>query len=138
MTGGFQPALYSAEKQDWEASLCGCFSDCSSCCLGFWCPCCLFGKNYESMGMGSCKTGCCFYFLLTFVACQCLMATSLREAMHKQFGLKGSCMSACCASFWCGACTNCQDYREIKFRQSQSQFAQAPTVPPPQQQMAYP
>ena len=130
------PAVAVPQDQEWETSLFGCFSDCSTCCMGFWCPCCLFGKNYEKLDMGSYTSGCCKYFLLSWVCCQCLVATSLRENMHKQFGLKGSACSACMATCFCANCALCQDAKEIKIRQEKAAVGAAPTIPPPAQVMA--
>ena len=54
----------------WHHSMCGCFSDWNSCCLGFWCPCILAGQNVEKMGQGGCFAGCCIWFLLSGWGCQ--------------------------------------------------------------------
>ncbi|KAJ1560051.1 hypothetical protein HK405_008398, partial [Cladochytrium tenue] len=49
----------------WKAGLFGCFSDCGTCLVAYYCPCFVFGQNMERIGAG--KSGCCMYCLaLTF------------------------------------------------------------------------
>lgn len=133
------PTTAEPKLQAWENGLCGCFSDCSSCCIGFWCPCVLFGQNYEKLGSGSCGTGCCLYFILQILNCQCILGTPQRQNIQKNYNREGSCFGACCATFFCAGCANCQDAREIKSAQSEAQFATSTgtvLTAPDEQQMA--
>lgn len=133
------PSTMELKLQEWESGLFGCFSDCSSCCLGFWCPCILFGQNYEKLGSGSSCGGCCMYFITQLFFLQCIMGTAQRQKIHKDYNREGSCSGACCTYFWCPACANCQNAREIKSAQKEAQFATSTgTVfaAPVEQQMA--
>ena len=130
------PTTTIVERRKWKESLFGC-SDCRTCCCGLWCPCVLYGENYEKLNMGSNAAGCVIYFALAFLFCQCIPGVAIRQTMHRTYNLKGGCLGACCAYLWCAPCAICQDTREIAYQQGTGQFAVASTVPrvaPPQDQ----
>jgi Cys-rich protein (TIGR01571 family) len=132
-----QPAV-GTPALGWHTSLCGCFGDCGSCCLGFWCPCVLQGQNMEKLGQADACTGCSLWYLASiFGLCGCY-AAGTRYAMRQQFGLHGSGCGACTAHTCCSGCAICQDAREIKYRFAQRTVAAGggPTAPPPMQTMA--
>ncbi|KAK2141885.1 hypothetical protein LSH36_1026g00048 [Paralvinella palmiformis] len=45
-------------QRPWSSGLCDCFTDCSSCCLGFWCLPCLSCKVSVRLGEHCCVPYC--------------------------------------------------------------------------------
>lgn len=131
------PPAAAPHTLEWRASLCGCFDDCGSCCMGFWCPCILQGQNMEKLGQTDACTGCALWYVLSlFGLCGCY-AAGTRSVMRQQFGLKGSGFGACTAHTCCSGCAICQDAREIQYRLAQRTVVAGggPTAPPPMQTM---
>jgi Cys-rich protein (TIGR01571 family) len=126
----------------WETGLLSCCSG-PNCCSNFWCsifcPCCLYGKNYEKMDLGGKCGGCCLFFLLGLLCMDgCVMGTKLRGKLEQEHGVKHSCWGATCAYMCCMPCALCQDSREIDRRQSKEQFvAGAHNTAPAAQEMAH-
>lgn len=93
-----------------------CFVSVISGCLGFFCPCCLYGRNMERLGEGSC-CACCFLFALTMPLYLCFIpGTITRGRLRAKYGTDGSCCVDCLTWFFCAPCALCQEAREIKAR----------------------
>eukprot|EP01117_Protostelium_nocturnum_P000196 TRINITY_DN10268_c0_g1_i1.p1 TRINITY_DN10268_c0_g1~~TRINITY_DN10268_c0_g1_i1.p1 ORF type:complete len:169 (+),score=34.52 TRINITY_DN10268_c0_g1_i1:71-577(+) len=101
--------------QLWHTGLCGCFEDCGSCCLFFWCPCCLIGENEALLAdrPNTC-TDCCCAFMAASNICN---AFYMRQHIKTKYGLErgNDCMD-CLSVCFCFPCATCQHYREIKYR----------------------
>ncbi|BAT72752.1 Protein PLANT CADMIUM RESISTANCE 2 [Vigna angularis] len=104
----------------WSTGLCDCFSDCSSCCLTFWCPCVSFGRVAEILDKGS--TSCClhgslFYILAIFTHVGgCIYSWVYRAKLREAYGIEGHHCTDCLVSCFCPHLSICQEYRELKAR----------------------
>ncbi|KAL2650751.1 hypothetical protein R1flu_018879 [Riccia fluitans] len=104
----------------WTTELCDCFEDCSSCCLGAWCPCIAVGRTAEILDHGAigCGSSCCVFSVLqAFTGCGFLYTCGYRKRLRAQFGLPESPCGDCLTDFCCLSCSVCQVYRELKNRQ---------------------
>ncbi|EQC37826.1 hypothetical protein SDRG_04850 [Saprolegnia diclina VS20] len=53
----------------WEAGICGCFTDCvPNCCMAYWCPCVSLAQIGHRIGLGSYMTGLFVFGLVYIVA----------------------------------------------------------------------
>ncbi|XP_066343526.1 cell number regulator 4-like [Miscanthus floridulus] len=118
MSGGYPPPAGA-----WTTGLCGCFSDCKSCCLSFFCPCIPFGQVAEVLdkGVTSCGLAGLIYCLLlhagvVLVPCHCLYTCTYRRKLRAAYGLPPEPCGDCCVHFWCRPCALSQMYRELKNR----------------------
>lgn len=103
----------------WSSGLCGCFSDCSNCCVTCWCPCITFGQiaNIVDKGSTSCATAGGLYALLALLTgCGCLYSCIYRSKMRQQYNLPEKPCNDCLLHFCCESCSLCQEYRELKHR----------------------
>ncbi|KAL9956790.1 hypothetical protein ACROYT_G038328 [Oculina patagonica] len=96
------PLVLQQGMRDWHSGLCGCFEDCYSLCLGFWCPCFLLCDVSSRMGEGCCFATCCPGALV-----------GLRIKLRAQENIQGSLCNDFCVAQFCGACVLCQLSREL-------------------------
>ncbi|KAI9126276.1 hypothetical protein K1719_002697 [Acacia pycnantha] len=103
----------------WSSGLCGCCSDCGTCCLTLCCPCITFGRIAEVVDRGTtscCVQGALFYILGGFthlLSCYaCIYRTKLRRLYKIEGSETGDCLTSCC----CAQLALCQEYRELKAR----------------------
>jgi len=108
----------------WSTDLCGCFADGSSCCIGLFCPCCLYGENQQQLDGESSQTHCCIYFMVSLIGCCCIPHMSRRRLLRQKFGLIEEC-DDCIVTALCAPCANCQESRELRYH---SKGAPAPQV----------
>ncbi|PYH92835.1 PLAC8-domain-containing protein [Aspergillus ellipticus CBS 707.79] len=114
-------------NKDWNYSLCGCCSPASlcapglaSCCL----PCLTFGRTQSRLqnprmdGYSAINGGCAIFTFLSFGYLQWIYQTIKRGELRQKYGIKGSCCSDCCATFWCGCCALIQEEKEAELRTS--------------------
>ncbi|QDZ24980.1 hypothetical protein HOP50_15g75230 [Chloropicon primus] len=102
----------------WQATLCGCFDDCSSCCLTTFCACCQYGRNVEATTGNGCFVPCLTYFCLLLwfpPAIPCVLSSN-RTTMRQSFNLPAQPCDDCCTYCFCGSCALCQEARELKLR----------------------
>ncbi|CAF0784231.1 unnamed protein product [Rotaria sp. Silwood1] len=120
-------------ENDWNEDLCGCFSDCGTCCYGYWCTPCLFGSNATKIDGKNCFLMCCLYGLLTSVYLCWLPHYFERQKLREKYNLKPnpSC-GDCPTTLFCSPCALCQEAREMKSRKNEQSVAfkanSAPTV----------
>ncbi|KAH9746253.1 protein PLANT CADMIUM RESISTANCE 2 [Citrus sinensis] len=108
-----------ATEGPWSSGLCDCFSDCSTCCLTYWCPWITFGRIAEivDQGSSSCGVNCALYFIIAWLTgCSCLLSCGYRSKMRHQYMLKDSPCGDCLVHVFCELCALCQEYRELKSR----------------------
>ncbi|GAY58928.1 hypothetical protein CUMW_190620 [Citrus unshiu] len=123
-----------ATEGPWSSGLCDCFSDCSTCCLTYWCPWITFGRIAEIVDQGSsckftnvighkivlhaaCGVNCALYFIIAWLTgCSCLLSCGYRSKMRHQYMLKDSPCGDCLVHVFCELCALCQEYRELKSR----------------------
>lgn len=107
--------------------------DCSNiwtCCLGFTCPCILYGKTQyrlsmlsrkedptNMLGYETCNGSCTAMGLLC--GCQWLLATIQHTRVRKAYGIRGSIASDCVRASCCTCCTLVQDEAEIQKREEE-------------------
>ncbi|KAI3945615.1 hypothetical protein MKW92_032096 [Papaver armeniacum] len=101
----------------WSTGLCGCFDDCSNCCLTCWCPCITFGQTSEILDRGSsaCGVNGALYTLITALTyCCCIYSCTYRVKFRKTYNLEGNNCTDCLIHCFCEPCALCQEYRELK------------------------
>lgn len=102
----------ACQKQDFEASLCGCCSDCGACCYAYFCyPCAL--ANAWSDARGESCTCCHLHAWEIFVKANIRQARGMQQALCEDW----------CTNLFCPICSLVQDIREIKFIQAESRIA---------------
>ncbi|CAG5863370.1 cornifelin homolog A-like isoform 1-T3 [Menidia menidia] len=112
-----------AEQQptNWSSELLDCFEDTNTCCYGFWCApflaCTVSGRLGEWYFLPLCDalTGCTSLFC-SVPTCIPPAALSLRVAIRKKYGIKGSHLKDMAATCCCSWCAWCQMHRELKRR----------------------
>lgn len=108
------------ERKKWSTDLCQCTSDCGTWCLGFWCPCVLFGQNVNK-AFGDNAAGCAAgWFFLTPILNWSLGGTK-RTAMRIRYDVDGKGCEDVCTHFWCTSCALAQEAREIDIREKNLQ-----------------
>ncbi|KAL2817728.1 PLAC8 family-domain-containing protein [Aspergillus cavernicola] len=113
----------------WSHGLCDCTSI-GTCCLGFVCPCILYGRTQHRLSMRSrkedptnmlgyetCNGSCTAMALLC--GCQWLMATIQHTRTRKAYAIPGSIASDCVRATCCTCCTLIQDEKEIRTREEE-------------------
>jgi Cys-rich protein (TIGR01571 family) len=106
----------------WDKDLCSCFDNCGICCLGTWCPCCLYGMVKANRFQGGGGTVClhaCLYSILT--GCFCLntcIASSQRSDIRREYDIRGDSCADCCVHLCCAPCALTQEYNEVQHHQS--------------------
>ncbi|KAL1568601.1 protein PLANT CADMIUM RESISTANCE 2-like [Salvia divinorum] len=101
----------------WSTGLCGCLSDCDSCCLTCWCPCITFGRISEIVDRGSsscCLNGTWYTLLACLTGCPWCYSCFYRSKMRRQYSLHESPCCDCLVHCFCQTCALCQEYRELK------------------------
>ncbi|KAH8705302.1 PLAC8 family-domain-containing protein [Talaromyces proteolyticus] len=137
----------------WSTGLCECSSDIGTCCLGFTCPCILYGRTQyrllrksrgedptNLLGYESCNGSCTAIALLC--GCQWILATIQHTRTRRAYEIEGSICSDCVRATCCPCCTCIRNEREIKKREeSRAYSAQVhgsnfvvPYIPPGQMQ----
>ncbi|KAL1841082.1 hypothetical protein VTJ49DRAFT_7413 [Mycothermus thermophilus] len=130
-----------AQKNNWESSLCNCFSaGCGTCLLGCFCPCFLINKTQDMIdnkpSPSSCGSMCCMFCGLSILAnLSCFLGWKQRKEIRTKYGIPGNGCSDCCISTCCPCCGLIQQYNEVEERLKQPQ----PVVqqPAPVQGMTY-
>jgi Cys-rich protein (TIGR01571 family) len=99
---------------DWTHPLCGCFSDCSTCLLAFFCPCFAIGNNAEELGENKilCCLGACalIYFFCPGYLC---LRTILRGKVRERKNIDGGIVGDFCCVLFCEPCTLAQESNEL-------------------------
>ncbi|XP_010862074.2 placenta-specific gene 8 protein [Esox lucius] len=99
-----QPGSYPAS--DFQTGLCDFFSDCKTCCYGWWCfPCmtCSIASDMDE-------------------CCLCGATMAMRTMYRTRYNIRGSLCQDYCAVMWCYVCSACQVKRDIDLRKEQRIF----------------
>eukprot|EP01064_Diplonema_japonicum_P001989 TRINITY_DN112_c2_g1_i1.p1 TRINITY_DN112_c2_g1~~TRINITY_DN112_c2_g1_i1.p1 ORF type:complete len:205 (+),score=54.30 TRINITY_DN112_c2_g1_i1:50-664(+) len=133
----------------WEADLCGCFQDMGLCCDTLWCGYCMTGNYYEAVcqdhastknipvSCGVCLLGTLGYATFGLIGSLPMFVFSwaMRDKARKKYGIEGTVVRDCCASFWCSLCVMCQVHRQASHQYMTPGYCCCrPSIPPPQQQ----
>ncbi|CAF3560568.1 unnamed protein product [Rotaria socialis] len=106
----------SIHANDWNESLCGCFSDLKICCCGWCCLPCLFGDNAEKIDGSSCVGMCLAYWLLAHCDLCWVPHLMKRKKLREKFHFKEDTAVDCLVTAFCAPCAVCQEARELKLR----------------------
>eukprot|EP01025_Chloroclados_australasicus_P061022 TRINITY_DN7927_c0_g1_i1.p2 TRINITY_DN7927_c0_g1~~TRINITY_DN7927_c0_g1_i1.p2 ORF type:complete len:126 (-),score=4.54 TRINITY_DN7927_c0_g1_i1:232-609(-) len=90
---------------------------------------CVLGDNHSRVtGEGGCGPCCCYACLGMIMLCA-IQGGKVRKTVRDKYGIAED-TGDCCLHCFCGPCAICQEAREIKMRQKQTQFASAPAQYP--------
>ncbi|XP_042340107.1 cornifelin homolog A-like [Plectropomus leopardus] len=130
---------------NWNSDLCGCCTDASICCYGFWCCPCMACSVAGNNGENRCLPLCDILSPAIVAACGIPLcvppaALALRVGIRHKYGIQGSICKDIATSCFCECCSYCQMHRELKYRNSNkvvvvnmqpSPMMMAPGNPPP-------
>ena len=119
----------TARLQPWEAELCGCMDDSSSCITSFCVPCVQYGVNAEKIDGSDCCCAACLYCLCMYYGCACLLAAGKRTTLRYNYGLQEDCCCDCCVHCCCSCCALAQEARELQRRGPPPRHAMPMTQP---------
>ncbi|RPA98094.1 PLAC8-domain-containing protein [Choiromyces venosus 120613-1] len=114
-------------REDYHHGLCDCFSDFSTCCAGYWCPCILYSRtnhrlktspNSNLNDFHSCN-GHCITFCVLGPISSGIFTTLQRTRIREKYRLEGSLASDCGKAYCCVMCTLVQDEREVRDREDE-------------------
>merc|ERR1711970_44511 len=89
------------ENMSFAHGICGCFSNMTTCMLGWCCPCVLFGNTAAKVGQTDCLKGCLSMFVPCLnLYCLCQNRKMVREAN----GIEGSAGGDFACTYCCGCC----------------------------------
>ncbi|EAX82244.1 putative Cys-rich domain containing protein [Trichomonas vaginalis G3] len=90
---------------DWTTPLCGCLDDCSVCCLGWFCPCCIYTEVILHLEgrYDCCRSKCCG-----------VSSFNVRQIIRRRRNMEYECCNDCCAVTFCYFLANCQHLRELR------------------------
>ena len=111
-----QPQVIIANRatvNQWSHGLCGCFDNIGLCCMAFWCPCIVFGRNAEHLGKDCVLWGALFV-CADMALVPWIPGFILRSELRRKHGLAGDDCNDCLVWFCCGLCAMIQEAQEIK------------------------
>ncbi|KAG0142108.1 hypothetical protein CROQUDRAFT_662980 [Cronartium quercuum f. sp. fusiforme G11] len=128
-------------QRKWAHGLCGCTDDFNASCLAFWCPCVIYGKNYDRLthlrmhnrphptGGDSCGSMTwVFCATSSFLGAGWVLQLLQRSQIRGRYSIAGNGFEDCCGAFFCTCCQQVQDSQEIQdeetYLQPQSQSQQ--------------
>ncbi|WZN63026.1 hypothetical protein HKI87_06g45710 [Chloropicon roscoffensis] len=116
---GAENTVSLREPTEWSTGLWSCCDDCEVCCIGYFIPSILYGKNKERIeGPGNFWPDCCAFALIHYF-CSCAascLSYSSRMSVRKAYNLKAQPCGDCCVHCFCLTCALCQEARELKLR----------------------
>ncbi|KAI0064860.1 PLAC8-domain-containing protein [Artomyces pyxidatus] len=131
--GGDKNALNKPVSQDgtrdWSFGLFSCFEDCGTCCMSWWCPCIVYGKNRQRLshlqaqgvphpdGGETINSDCLVSCLVGSVGCGWVLNMGARSDIRQRYHIEGSGVGDCCSSYWCLPCDLVQEHREIQLEE---------------------
>lgn len=102
------------KPNSFQNGFCSCFGEYKTCCLGFWCPCVLFGHTHARFQnpalkrdeLPSCSGACCGYaaVLLLCVPMQCIFGCAQRGNIRAKYGIESNGCLDCLAHTFCDCC----------------------------------
>lgn len=125
--GGVGDKYTGQAKGEWSVGLCRAMTeDCSTCCLGCWCPCVVAGRLAEvrSKGAESYGSSCSINAVAVYVGVLCIASALEREKTRKLYNIKGDFCSDVCVHCWCGCCAQAQEM--IEHNKRAALYSQAP------------
>lgn len=102
----------ACQKGDFEASLCGCCSDCGACCYTYFCYPCALSQAWSDVRGESC-TCCHLHAWEIFVKANIRQARGMPQALCQDW----------CVNAFCPCCSLVQDIREIKYINAEARIS---------------
>ncbi|KAM9333776.1 cornifelin-like [Pholidichthys leucotaenia] len=108
-----QPGVFVdyPDDGDWSSGLCDCCDDMKQCCFAFWCCPCFACRTTKKFGQGLCLP------LLDGITCCWPITMSMRVAVRRRYGIRGSLCRDFASSMFCLPCVWCQMSTEMKKRE---------------------
>ncbi|CAG9323276.1 unnamed protein product [Blepharisma stoltei] len=100
----------------WEEPLFGCFRDCCTCIIVWFCP--LAYCIYQGISVKKATGESCFGAYCCPIVLCCIGAAINRGKIRDRYLINGSFVGDCFYHFCCGPCAVCQEYREVNVRES--------------------
>ncbi|KAI9794478.1 MAG: hypothetical protein M1833_000391 [Piccolia ochrophora] len=121
---GTAPAVgpHRGPVQEWRNGFWDCCSPSGTCCMGYWCPCILFGKTQHRLKDPTLQSydtfngNCIGWWALTCVGLQWAFQMMKRGELREQYNLDGSGFKDCCGAYCCPCCGLVQEEKEVLFR----------------------
>ncbi|GLE07204.1 hypothetical protein PINS_up017201 [Pythium insidiosum] len=126
--------LAPAERGKWSSDVCDCCSHTSTCCMGFCCPCVLYGQVSQRIGSNgmcddmSCGASCCVYTVCAVVGFAGCGTCFLRQKVRKVLGIEGGAVGDFCCSCFCTTCVLCQMANHLKIQEKGIDFGSPPRL----------
>lgn len=103
-------SLGSAMSKEWSHGLFGCFDDCGTCLVTYFCHCYTAGKNAEAVG-----DSCLLCGLATFVPlANIFFMAQIRSKIREAKGIEGTFVNDLLATCCCPLCMLVQSAQEVK------------------------
>ncbi|KAI0064859.1 PLAC8-domain-containing protein [Artomyces pyxidatus] len=131
--GGNRNALNKSMGKDgqreWSFGLCSACGDCGTCCMAWWCPCIVYGKNRQRLdylqtrgvprpdGGETFNSHCMLDCLLGCVGIGWVLNIGTRSDVRARYRIRGSVCGDCCVAYWCVPCDLVQEHRELELEE---------------------
>lgn len=119
------------QTRPWRHGLCKCHQECGTCCLSFWCPCMVYGRNnsrlsYIKMHNQPHPTGgdSCGPMSWIFTAVNCtfgvgwILQFMQRSEIRERYLIEGSTFGDFCGACCCMCLQQVQESRELQEEES--------------------
>ncbi|KIW37579.1 uncharacterized protein PV06_10225 [Exophiala oligosperma] len=125
----------------WTFGLFDCCSPFGTCCMGYWCPCFLYGRTYArdhgDPDASAVNGSCCAWYMLSCFGAQCILQCINRTSIRERHGIEGGSFGDFCTSCCCTCCALIQEEKESVVRNTGiNPKTDLPYSPP--SQMTYP
>jgi len=112
----------AAGPVEWSNSFWDCCSPSELCCMAYWCPCVVFGKNVHRLKEPSLATyspvnlHCVGWCGLTYCGFFWVLQMLQRSDVRAKYNLAGSGLGDCCRPYCCPCCELMQEEKELILR----------------------
>lgn len=101
-------------SQPWQSTLLGCMEDTPGCVDGFFCRCCVIGRECGTLELSVPGQQSCLYCICSMMpGLDMLVACFLRFKVVQKFNIDEGAAFSCCISYLCFFCSICQMHREM-------------------------
>mmetsp|Transcript_15525 Transcript_15525/g.17896 ORF Transcript_15525/g.17896 Transcript_15525/m.17896 type:complete len:186 (-) Transcript_15525:213-770(-) len=115
-----QPVYQGWEPGMFKNSFWGCFDDCGTCLEATFCPCILYGRNYDAIHGEGCTQQCFAYLVAAYFGAHCLIRIDFRKDLKQKFNIPQEEVKDCLLTYFCDCCAISQEAREIKWRKQEA------------------
>eukprot|EP01012_Entosiphon_sulcatum_P022997 TRINITY_DN2797_c0_g1_i2.p2 TRINITY_DN2797_c0_g1~~TRINITY_DN2797_c0_g1_i2.p2 ORF type:complete len:114 (+),score=18.86 TRINITY_DN2797_c0_g1_i2:49-390(+) len=96
----------------WDTGLLECGADVKICLVSWCCGCCQVAHQRAALESRECSFGDSILVFLCPLCCQ----VKTRGEVREKYGIEGSALSDCCASYYCMPCAIAQQHRQLQMR----------------------